>query len=203
MRSMGHNQQKRKRKEKEIKTKEKKEEKQRRVMDGLLWEIGREKHNHHVLGPSSERQMIQKSSSTLLLVARNPDFLSLISALHVTTRYSASNGQVKVAQVTWLTFFTVHSICSHRSFEGILPTAILPREDKGSAHTFTNSLIPIPLPQHQHTFCQRRCFDQDCPGHRQVEMNKMKSDSFCSFRPDEDQGNPGRNVVSDKKVCWC
>ena len=95
-------------------------------MDGLLWEIGREKHNHHVLGPSSERQMIQKSSSTLLLVTRNPDFLSLISALHVTTRYSASNGQVKVAQVTWLTFFTVHSICSHPSFEGILPTAILP-----------------------------------------------------------------------------
>ena len=67
-------------------------------MDGLLWEIGREKHNHHVLGPSSERQMIQKSSSTLLLVARNLDFLSLISALHVTTRYSASNGQVKVAK---------------------------------------------------------------------------------------------------------
>ena len=108
----------------------KRQKKKRRVMDGLLWEIGREKHNHHVLGPSSERQMIQKSSSTLLLVARNPDFLSLISAQHVTTRYSASNGQVKVAQVTWLTFFTVHSICSHPSFEGILPTAILPREDK-------------------------------------------------------------------------
>ena len=44
-------------------------------------------------------------------------------------------------------------------------------------------IIPIPLPQHQHTFCQRRRFDQDCPG----------------LRPDEDQGNPGRNVVSDKK----
>ena len=77
------------------------------------------------------------------------------------------------------------------------------REKTNSAHTLTNSLIPIPLPQHQHTFCQRRCFDQDCPGHRQVEMNKMKSASFCSFRPDEDQGNPGRNVVSDKKVCRC
>ena len=36
-------------------------------------------------------------------------------------------------------------------------------------------IIPIPLPQHQHTFCQRRRFDQDCPGLRQVEMNKMKS----------------------------
>ena len=36
---------------------------------------------------------IQKSSSTLILVARNPDFLSLISTLYVTTRYSASNGQ--------------------------------------------------------------------------------------------------------------
>ena len=75
---------------------------------------------------------IQKSSSTLLLVARNPDFLSLNSMLHVTTRYSTSYGQVKVAhgQVTWLTYFTMHSICSHPSFEGILPTAILPREDK-------------------------------------------------------------------------
>ena len=104
-------------------------------MDGLLWEIGREKHNHHVLGPSSERQVLQRSSSTLLLVARNPDFLSLISALHVTTRYSASNGQVKVAQVTWLTFLTVHSICSHPSFEGILPTAIVPREDKQCSYT--------------------------------------------------------------------
>ena len=134
MRSMGHNKQKRKRKEKEIKTKKKKK-KQRRLMDGLLWEIGWKKHNHHVLGPSSERQMIQKSSSTLLLVVRNPDFLSLISALHVITRYSASNGQVKVAQVTWLTFFTVHSICSHPSFEGILPTAILPREDKQCSYT--------------------------------------------------------------------
>ena len=36
-------------------------------------------------------------------------------------------------------------------------------------------IIPIPLPQHQHTFCQRRRFDQDCPGLRQVEMNNMKS----------------------------
>ena len=36
-------------------------------------------------------------------------------------------------------------------------------------------IIPIPLPQHQHTFCQRRRFDQDCPGLRQVEMNKLKS----------------------------
>ena len=36
-------------------------------------------------------------------------------------------------------------------------------------------IIPITLPQHQHTFCQRRCFDQDCPGLRQVEMNKTKS----------------------------
>ena len=60
-------------------------------------------------------------------------------------------------------------------------------------------IIPIPLPQRQHTFCQRRRFDQDCPGHRQVEMNKMNLISFCSFRPDDDQGNPGRNVVSDKK----
>ena len=78
---------------------------------------------------------IQKSSSTLLLVASYPDFLSLISALYVTTRYSASNGQVKGAQVTWLTFSTVHSICSHPSFEGILPTAILPREDKRCSYT--------------------------------------------------------------------
>ena len=49
--------------------------------------------------------------------------------------------------------------------------------------------------------CQRRRFNQDCPGLRQVEMNWLIS--FCSSRPDEDQGNPGRNVVFDKKVCWC
>ena len=31
-------------------------------------------------------------------------------------------------------------------------------------------------------------------------MNKMNLISFCSFRPDDDdQGNPGRNIVSDKK----
>ena len=60
MRSMGHNKQKRKRKEKEIKTKKKKKKKQRRVVDGLLWDIGREKHNHHVLGPSSERQEFKR-----------------------------------------------------------------------------------------------------------------------------------------------
>ena len=95
MRSMGHNKQKRKRKEKEIKTK-KKEEKHKEGLWMAYYGIGREKHNHHVLGTSSERQMIQKSSSTLLLVARNPDFLSLISTLHVTTRYSASNGQVRL-----------------------------------------------------------------------------------------------------------
>ena len=40
--------------------KKKRRRKQRRVMDVLLWEIGREKHNHHVLGPSSERQEFKK-----------------------------------------------------------------------------------------------------------------------------------------------
>ena len=30
-------------------------------------------------------------------------------------------------------------------------------------------------------------------------MNKMNLISFCSFRPDDDQGNPGRNIISDKK----
>ena len=36
-------------------------------------------------------------------------------------------------------------------------------------------IIPIPLTQHQHNFCQRRRFDQDCSGLRQVEMNNIKS----------------------------
>ena len=31
------------------------------------------------------------------------------------------------------------------------------------------------------------------------EYMQVRLISFCSFRPDEDQGNPGRNVVSDKK----
>ena len=163
-------------------------------MDDLLWEIGREKHNYQCSWTQFRATGIQKRSSTLL-VARKPDFLSLISALHVTTRYSTSNGQVKGAQVTWLTFFTVHSICSHPSFEGILPTAVLPREDKQCSYTHKISLIPIPLPQHQHTFLSEMSFRPGLPW--------SSSASFCSFRPDEDQGNPGRNVVSDKKVCWC
>ena len=41
-------------------------------------------------------------------------------------------------------------------------------------------IIPIPLPQHR----------LSAPAHFLSET---------TFRPDEDQGNPGRNVVSDKK----
>ena len=29
------------------------------------------------------------------------------------------------------------------------------------------------------------------------------SETMFLFRPDEDQGNSGRNVVSDKGLCWC
>ena len=39
----------------------------------------------------------------------------------------------------------------------------------------TSQLIPFPLPQHQHTFCQRRRFDQDCPGLRQVDLTKTRA----------------------------
>ena len=52
-------------------------------------------------------------------------------------------------------------------------------------------IIPIPPLSTSTLFCQRRRFDQDCPGLRQVEMNKMNQISFRSFRPDDDQGNPG------------
>ena len=101
---MGHNKQKRKRKEKEIKTK-KKEEKTKKGYGWLTMGDRAGETQPSCSWTQFRATGIQKSSSTLLLVTRNPDFLSLISALHVTTRYSASNGQVKGAQVTWLTFF--------------------------------------------------------------------------------------------------
>ena len=142
---------------------------------------------------------IQKSSSTLLLVAKNPDFLSLISALHVTTRYrqqwtgeGCPSDLVDIHSPSTQSVLILHLQASFQLQSY--------REKTNSAHTLTNSLIPIPPLSTSTLFCQRRCFDQDCPGLRQV---KMKLISFCSFRPDEDQGNPGRNVVSDKKVCWC
>ena len=58
-------------------------------------------------------------------------------------------------------------------------------------------VIPIPLPQHQHTFCQRRRFDQDCPGLRQVEMNKKES--AWPTRP----GQSWSKRRLWQKVCWC
>ena len=82
-------------------------------------------------------------------------------------------------------------------------------------------IIPIPLPQHQHTFCQRRRFDQDCPGLRQVEMNKMKSVRWVWHTPVSKRVHvgqadfilfistwrrPGQSWSKRRlwqKVCWC
>ena len=173
-------------------------------MDGLLWEIGREKHNHHVLGPSSERQEFKKVQVHCFWSRGIRTFLAWIPCCMWQLDIAPAMDKWRLPMAKWLGWHI--SPCT-RSVLILHLKAFFQlqsyHEKTNSAHTFTNSLIPIPLPQHQHTFLSETETDQDCPGLRQVEMNKMKSASFCSFRPDEDQDNPGRNIVSDKKVCWC
>ena len=88
----------------------------------------------------------------------------------------------------------------------IVPNFHLVRTDylwTGSQSCWVVMIIPIPLPQHQHTFLSETTFRPGLPWSSSGRNEQNESDSFCSFRPDDDQGNPGRNVVSDKKVCWC
>ena len=132
-------------------------------MDVLLWEIGREKHNHHVLGPSSERQEFKKVQVHCFWSRGIRTFLAWFPrCMWQLDNYSASNGQVKGAQVTWLTF----SPCT-RSVLILHLKAFFQlqsyREKTNSAHTLTNSLIPIPLPQHQHTFLSETTFRPGLP----------------------------------------
>ena len=168
-------------------------------MDGLLWEIGREKHNHHVLGPSSERREFKKVQVHCFWSRGIRTFLAWFPRCMWQLDIAPAMDRWRLPK--WLGWH--FSPCT-RSVLILHLKAFFQlqsyREKTNSAHRLTNSLIPIPLPQHQHTFLSETTFRPGLPsGHHQVEMNKMKSDSFCSFRPDEDQGNPGWNVVSDKK----
>ena len=150
-------------------------------MDGLLWEIGREKHNHHVLGPSSERQEFKKvqvhgfwSRGIRTFLAWFPRCMWQLDIAPAMDRwrlpkwldwhFSPCTRSVLILHLK--AFFQLQSY----------------REKTNSAHTLTNSLIPIPLPQHQHTFLSETTFRPGLPwsSSGQNEQNEIRFILFIS-----------------------
>ena len=150
-------------------------------MDGLLWEIGREKHNHHVLGPSSERQEFKKVQEHCFWSRGIRTFLAWFPRCMWQLDIAPAMDRWRLPKcLGWhLSPCTRSVLILHlKAFFQLQSN----REKTSSAHTLTNSLIPIPLPQHQHTFLSETTFRPGLPwsSSGRNEQNEIRFILFIS-----------------------
>ena len=102
----------------------------------------------------------------------------------------------EISSLTSLTHATyVQAVTTENQFHCTKLYKKTMHNEKSSKNTNIQCITITSRSAPAHFFVRGNVSTRIDPGLRQVV--------FFFFQPDEDQGSPGRNVVSDKKVCWC